>query len=83
MLKELTITMIKSLVDYPEQVQVTEINGGNVLILEVKVAKEDTGKVIGKHGRTVQALRDILAAASGKSGTRVILDILEEGKPRT
>ncbi|WP_027366251.1 KH domain-containing protein [Desulfocurvibacter africanus] len=75
--KELITYLVKALVDYPEMVQVTEVVGENVIILEVKVAKEDVGKVIGKSGRTVLALRDILAAVAGKGKQRVVLDILE------
>ncbi len=77
MFKELIAKMIESLVDHPDAVHVSEIPGGTVLIVEVRVAKEDLGQVIGKNGRTVQALRDILAAASGKCKKRVVLDILE------
>lgn len=75
--KELITYLVKSLVDYPEMVQVTEKVGENVIILEVKVAKEDVGKVIGKGGRTVLALRDILSAVAGKGKQRFVLDILE------
>ncbi|EGJ48675.1 KH domain-containing protein [Desulfocurvibacter africanus] len=75
--KELITYLVKALVDHPEMVQVTEVVGENVIILEVKVAKEDVGKVIGKSGRTVLALRDILAAVAGKGKQRVVLDILE------
>ena len=57
---------IKALVDQPEQVKVTETEGGNTVVLEVKVAKGDTGKVIGKQGRHADAIRTILSAAAGK-----------------
>jgi len=75
--KELITYLVKALVDHPEMVHVSEVVGENVIILEVKVAKEDVGKVIGKSGRTVLALRDILAAVAGKGKQRVVLDILE------
>ena len=67
MLADLVERMAKALVDNPEQVQVTEMETENTLVIELNVAKEDVGKVIGKKGRTARALRDILAAASGKT----------------
>jgi len=77
MMKELIGYIILALVDHPEQVSVTEIEGNQTSILELKVAKEDLGKVIGKQGRTAKALRTILGAASVKLKKRVILEIIE------
>jgi predicted RNA-binding protein YlqC (UPF0109 family) len=68
---------VKALVDQPEQVTVTEIEGGNTIILELSVAKSDMGMVIGKKGRNALALRTILNAAAGKSKKRYVLEIIE------
>jgi len=77
MLKELIEFIAKSLVDNPDQVQVTEIEGEQTTVLELKVAKEDLGKVIGKQGRTAKAMRTILGATSTKSKKRTVLEIIE------
>lgn len=76
-MKDLIEYIATSLVDHPEQVRVTVLEGEQSTILELKVAKEDLGKVIGKQGRTAKALRAILAAASSKAGKRTTLEILE------
>lgn len=76
-LKELIEYMAKALVDLPEQVEVTEIVGEQTTVLELKVAKEDLGKVIGKQGRTARAVRTILNAASTKLRKRSVLEIIE------
>jgi len=65
------------MVDYPEQVQISEIKGQHTIVLELRVAKADMGKVIGKQGRNAQAIRVILAAASAKTRMRATLEILE------
>ena len=67
----------KSLVDHPEDVQVSEIEGEQTTVLELKVAQDDLGKVIGKQGRTARALRTILSAAATKAKKRTVLEILE------
>ena len=67
----------KALVDNPEEVVVREIEGQRTLVIELKVAKEDIGKIIGKRGRTVQAIRMILTRASAKIGKRSVLEIIE------
>lgn len=67
----------KALVDKPEDVEVTEVDGEQTTVIELKVAKEDLGKVIGKQGRTARALRTILSAASTKIRKRSVLEILE------
>ncbi len=77
MLKDLIEFVAKSLVDKPEEVLVTEVEGEQTCVLELKVAKEDIGKVIGKQGRTARAMRTILGAASTKAKKRAVLEILE------
>lgn len=77
MLKDLIEFIAKSLVDNPEQVNVTEIEGEQTSVIELKVAKEDLGKVIGKQGRTARAMRTLLGAASTKDRKRAVLEILE------
>ena len=76
-MKDLITEIVKALVDQLEEVSVNEIRGGHTTVLEVRVAKTDIGKVIGKRGRTVQAIRTILGAAAGKTRQRYILEILE------
>ena len=75
--KELVEYMVKSLVDHPDQVEIREIEGEKSTILELRVTKEDIGKVIGKHGQNVRAIRTILSAVSGKTRKRVVLEVLE------
>lgn len=77
MLKELVEYIAKSLVDNPEEVQVSEVGGEQTVVYELRVAKEDLGKVIGKQGRTARAIRTILGAASTKLKKRSVLEILE------
>ena len=76
-MKELVEYLAKSLVDNPDAVVVTEVEGEQTSVLELKVAKEDLGKVIGKQGRTARAMRTILGAASTKARKRSVLEILE------
>ena len=76
-MKDLLKRIVQALVDNPEQVEVSEVDGDNVLVLELRVAKEDMCKVIGKQGRTAQAIRSILNAASGKVKKRTVFEILE------
>ena len=76
-MKDLISYIAKALVDDPERVSVTEIEGSHTNVLELSVAKRDIGKIIGKQGRNAQALRTILGAASGKSGKKYILEIVE------
>jgi hypothetical protein len=76
-MKELAKFIAQSLVDNPEQVSVEEIEGDQTLVLELKVAKEDLGKIIGKQGRTARALRTLLSAASAKLHKRTVLEIIE------
>jgi predicted RNA-binding protein YlqC (UPF0109 family) len=76
-LTDLISTIAQALVDDPDGVEVTEIDGDHSSILELRVAKGDIGKVIGKDGRTAQSMRTILAAASIKLGRRAQLDIVD------
>ncbi len=76
-MKDLITEIVQALVDQPEEVSVNEIGGGHTIVLEVRVAKTDMGKVIGKQGRTAQAIRTILSAAAGKTRKRHILEIVE------
>jgi predicted RNA-binding protein YlqC (UPF0109 family) len=76
-MKELIELIVKALVDYPEQVSVSVIEGSRTRVLELRVAKEDLGKVIGKQGRNARAIRTILGAASAKLDQRFVLEILE------
>ena len=77
MLKELIEYIAKALVDSPEQVRVSEIEGEKTSVIELSVAKDDLGKVIGKQGRTARAMRTILGAASTKVKKRAVLEIIE------
>jgi predicted RNA-binding protein YlqC (UPF0109 family) len=76
-LKELIQTIAVELVDHPDQVVVTEIAGDNNSLIELRVAKDDIGKVIGKEGRTAQSMRTLLSALSTKIGKRAHLDIVD------
>ena len=77
-MKELVEVLAKALVDYPDQLELTEIAGGETLMIELKAAKEDLGKIIGKKGRNVQAMRTILNGASRKLGKHVVLEIIDQ-----
>jgi len=76
-MKELIEYIAKVLVDKPDEVKVTELEGKQTSVIELRVAKEDLGKVIGKQGRTARAIRTILGAASTKMRKRSVLEILE------
>jgi predicted RNA-binding protein YlqC (UPF0109 family) len=76
-MKDLIAYIAKALVDKPEEVVVTEIEGEQTSVIELKVAKEDLGKVIGKQGRTARAMRTILSASSTKLNKRSVLEIIE------
>jgi predicted RNA-binding protein YlqC (UPF0109 family) len=75
--RELIEIMAKALVEYPDQVKVSEIAGEHASVIELRTAKEDIGKVIGKRGRNAQAMRTILNAASAKLRKRVVLEIID------
>ncbi|RKX57540.1 MAG: KH domain-containing protein [Thermodesulfobacteriota bacterium] len=76
-LRDLVEHIAKVLVDNPDAVQINEIEGEQTSVIELKVAKEDLGKIIGKEGRTAKAIRTILGAASSKLRKRVVLEIIE------
>ena len=77
-MKELITYIAKALVDNPDEVKVTEVEGDQTSVLELKVAKEDLGKVIGKQGRTARAMRTLLGASSAKIKKRTVLEIVED-----
>ena len=77
-MKEMVELIAKSLVDNPDKVQVTQLDGEQSSILELKVAQEDIGKIIGKQGRTAQAIRIILGAAGMKLKKRFNLEIIDK-----
>lgn len=76
-MKDLLLYIAKSLVDRPESVNVVEVEGEKTTVLELRVASEDLGKIIGKQGRTAKAIRILLSAAATKMKKRVVLEILE------
>ena len=76
-LREFVEFMAKSIVDSPEDVKVTEVAGEKTTVIELRVASDDLGKVIGKQGRTAKAIRSILSAAAAKMKKRAVLEILE------
>jgi len=75
--KDLVEYIVKSLVDAPDEVSINVVEGEKSTILELKVASEDVGKVIGKQGRIAKAIRTILSASATKSGKRAVLEILD------
>lgn len=75
-MRELVETIAKALVDHPEAVEVNEVEGERSTILELKVAPEDMGKVIGKQGRIAKAIRTVVKAAATKDDKRVVVEIL-------
>lgn len=76
-MKELLEVIAKNLVDYPEQVTVTEVQGERSLILELKVAADDMGKVIGKQGRIAKAIRTVIKAAAIHEDKRIVVEIIQ------
>lgn len=76
-IKDLIEYIARALVDHPDQVKVSEVEGEKTSVIELTVAKEDLGKVIGKQGRTARAIRTILSAASTKLRKRSVLEIIE------
>ena len=76
-MRELVESIAKALVDNPEEVRVTAVEGEETTIFELRVAQADIGKVIGKQGKTARAMRTILSAAGTKIGKRSVLEILE------
>jgi len=76
-MKELVEYIVKSLVDYPDEVSVSEIQGRQGIVLELSVAANDMGRVIGKSGRVINAIRSLLQVTAAKQGQRVTLELLE------
>lgn len=76
-MKELVEVIAKSLVDYPDQVVVTETENEKAIVLELRVAQSDMGKVIGKQGRIVKAIRSVVKAAASKEEKKVIVEIMQ------
>jgi predicted RNA-binding protein YlqC (UPF0109 family) len=77
-MKEFVEYIIKNLVDHPDQVQIKEIGGTHTLIIELAVEKSDIGKIIGKKGKTINAIRTLLMSVASRNGLRVNLEIIEE-----
>ena len=69
--------LVKQIVDKPEEVEVAEKRGEQIIIFEIRVNKQDFGKILGKHGKNIQAIRTLVSAVSGKSGKRTIIEIIE------
>ena len=83
-MKELVEFIVKQLVDHPEDVEVREVEGECAVIIEVRMNPACIGKVIGKNGKTINAIRSLLACASAKKGKRALLEIIEpEAQPQT
>ena len=76
-MKELLETIARALVDYPDEVSVNELESENSIILELKVSREDMGKVIGKQGRIAKAIRTVVKAAAIKENVRVVVEIVQ------
>ena len=74
--------VVKALVDYPEQVEVREVDGDRVVVFELRLNQTDIGKVIGKSGRTIMAIRTLLTSAAAKQGKRAMIEIIEPGGSR-
>lgn len=76
-MKEFVEFLVRALVDEPDKVEVKEVRGERSVVYEVRVAPSDTGKIIGRQGRIAKALRTLVKAASAKSGTKAVMEILE------
>ncbi|MDI3542658.1 MAG: uncharacterized protein PWP57_261 [Candidatus Atribacteria bacterium] len=76
-MKDLVEFIVKALVDYPEEVRISEVEGEQSVIYEIRVSQEDMGKIIGKQGRIARALRTIVKAAGAKKGKKTAVEILE------
>ncbi|MEC9018700.1 MAG: KH domain-containing protein [Nitrospinota bacterium] len=76
-MRDLILIIAKSLVDQPDEVEVAQVKGDKITVLELRVAKDDLGKVIGKQGKTAQAIRTILNATATKLKQRAVLEIME------
>ena len=76
-ISDLIKLIVSSLVDDPESIQITEVTGDSTTVYELKVAKDDLGKIIGKQGKTAKAIRTLLGAAAAKDKRRAVLEIIE------
>jgi predicted RNA-binding protein YlqC (UPF0109 family) len=76
-LRDFVEVLVKALVDSPEEVRITEIPGSTAVLLEMHVAANDVGKVVGKHGRNLQALRTLVEACGAKEGKKAFLELIE------
>lgn len=76
-MKDLVTYMVQSLVDHPEEVQVTEVRGRSSTVIELAVARSDMGRVIGKSGRVIDSIRTLMQVRAAKEGKRVELELLE------
>jgi hypothetical protein len=76
-MKDLLADIAKHMVDYPDQVSVREIDGTHIIVLELEVAKQDLGKIIGAKGRNIQAIRTLMMAVSGKIHKRIVIELVE------
>ena len=83
MMKEFVEYVVKALVDNPDQVDVKEVDGERVVVFELRLNQSDVGKIIGKSGRTITAIRTLLTSAAAKQGKRAMLEIIEPGDRRT
>ncbi len=76
-MRELLLLLAKALVDHPDQVQVQQVEGQQSVILEIRVAPEDVGKIIGKQGRIIRAIRAVIKAAAAKEGKKAAVEVLQ------
>lgn len=79
-MKDFVAYIVKNLVDHPEKVQINEIGGTQTLIIELAVEKSDIGKIIGKKGKTINAIRTLLMSVASRNGIRVNLEIIEDNE---
>ena len=77
-MKDLILKIVRAMVDYPDRVSVSEVNGDQMTVFELNVAREDLGKVIGKQGQNARAIRTILNAASARERRRSVLEIIDQ-----
>lgn len=81
-MKEFVEYIVKNLVDHPDQVRINEVGGTQSFIVELSVEKSDIGKIIGKRGKTINAIRTLLMSVASRNGLRVSLEILEDGQKK-
>src|SRR5947207_7305244 len=81
-MKDLVLYLARALVNHPDDVEIKEIQGETAAMLELRVAKEDLGRIIGKQGRTAKSIRTLLNAAASRTNRKVVLEIVEEKRRR-